>query len=87
MVKDVTRIQMKFLIYALLLILALLIDAIWLAFYTTEFWSSAYIDSNTLWALRRTDVVVSYLLVAAEVGACFLAVALGASEPLITRRF
>jgi hypothetical protein len=85
-VKEDTRIQVKFLFYAALLVVALVIDSVWLAYYTDPFWNSAFVDSNSLWAMRRAAVVVSYLLLLAEVIACFFAVALGANEPIITRR-
>lgn len=86
-VKEDSRIQIKFLLYAALLFIALVVDSVWLAYYTEPFWSSDFIDSSSLWVLRRSTVVVSYLLLAAEVGACFFAVALGANEPIITRSY
>jgi hypothetical protein len=75
------------LLYAVLLLVALVVDSVWLAYYTNPMWDSKYVDSNTLWVLRRSTVVVSYLLLAAELAACFFAVALGANEPLITRSY
>lgn len=73
-------------LYAVLLIVALVLDAVWLGYYTAPLWETEYTDSDSLWGIRRCTVVMSYFLIAAEAAACFFAVALGANEPLITRR-
>ncbi len=44
------------------IIIAAIIDIIWLSFYTKPWWSTGYDDSFSLLGLRRAMVVLSYIL-------------------------
>jgi hypothetical protein len=91
MVKEDSRIQIKYMVYACLLGVAIIVDIFWFVWYTKPLWGE-YIDSDSLWVLRRLVVVVSFMVVAAEVRvvhlqlvAFFLALSLGFTEPFFKR--
>lgn len=66
-VKEDSRIQIRYMVFAIFMFIAIVIDIFWLIWYTRPLWSTKHVDSDSIWVLRRMTVVCSYLLTASEV--------------------
>lgn len=86
MIKEEHSFAPGMMFYGALSGLALILDSVWFILYSSELWGTDYVDSGSHKALRYCTIIMSALLLVAELAACFLGVSLGLNEPLVTRR-
>jgi hypothetical protein len=89
-VKEEMTATVNTLFYAIMLVVSLVLDIVWLSYNTKELWGTDYIDGRSLNGLRICTIVMSFVILIPKVSpnssqaiAIFLAYSLGINQPLL----